>query len=81
MVLSQLRTDCDLGGAGEWALGVDATVVRAHHHAAGARHEPPKDIPADVLASIGLEAPIQSLKDTGGTIELQEIRRSARGVG
>ncbi len=67
MVLSHLRTDCDHSDAGEWALGVDATVIRAHHHAAGARHEPPKDIPADVLASVVLEAPIRSLKDTGGT--------------
>ena len=54
-------------------------MIRAHHHAAGARHEPPKDIPADVLASVVLEAPIKVLKDTGGTIELQEIRRSAAG--
>jgi len=45
MVLSHLRTICDQGDADEWALGVDATVIRAHHHAAGARHEPPKDIP------------------------------------
>ncbi|QNK79835.1 hypothetical protein [Nakamurella sp. PAMC28650] len=56
---------------------MDATVIRAHHHAAGARHEPPKDIPAAVLASVVLEAPIKALKDTGGTIELQEFCGSA----
>ena len=64
-VLSVLRTDCDSSDGREWVLGVDATVVRAHHHAAGARHEPPKDIPAAVLASVTLEVPIRSLRRTG----------------
>lgn len=74
VVLSSLRTDCDKTDAGEWVVGVDATVIRAHHQAAGARHEPPKDIPAGVLASVVLEAPIRLLKETGGTIELHEFR-------
>ena len=74
VVLSSLRTDCDNSDADEWVVGVDATVIRAHHHAAGARHEPPMDIPAEVLASVALEAPIRLLKDTGGTIELHEFR-------
>ncbi len=74
VVLSSLRTDCDEIDADEWVVGVDATVIRAHHHAAGARHEPPKDIPAEVLASVVLEAPIRLLKGTGGTIELHEFR-------
>src|SRR5450755_3281453 len=42
-VLSELRVDCDLLDGGEWVLGVDGTVIRAHHHAAGARHEPPNE--------------------------------------
>ena len=67
--MSVLRTDCDSSEGREWALGVDATVVRAHHHAAGARHKPPKDIPAAVLASVTLEVPIRSLRRTGGAIE------------
>ena len=45
-----MRVDCDILDGGEWVLGVDGTVIRAHHHAAGARHEPPKDIPAEVGA-------------------------------
>ena len=52
-VLAGLRRDGDGGaerGRGEWTVGVDATVVRAHQHAAGARKEPPKDVAAAVLA-------------------------------
>ena len=53
-VLAGLRRDGDrsaeLGEHAEWTVGVDATVVRAHQHAAGARKEPPKDVPASVLA-------------------------------
>jgi transposase len=50
MVLSELRADCD----------------RAHHHSAGARHQPPKDIPAEVLAPTVLEEAIRPVKSTGG---------------
>jgi transposase len=69
MVLSELRVDCDLLDAGEWAVAVDGTVIRAHHHAAGARHKPPKDIPAEVLAPTVLEVDIKPVKSTGGSIE------------
>jgi transposase len=52
--LAGLRRDGDRddfgAGIGEWIVGVDATVVRAHQHAAGARKEPPGDVPAQVLA-------------------------------
>ena len=50
-VLAGLRTGCDGDVDGEeWLLGVDSTVVRAHHHAAGAR----LDLPGDVRVSPGL---------------------------
>jgi transposase len=49
-VLSELQQGCDVGEA-EWLLAVDSAVVRAHHHAAGARHKPPADVPAEVLAT------------------------------
>jgi transposase len=68
-VLSGLRVDCDILDGGEWVLGVDGTVIRAHHHAAGARHEPPKDIPAEVLAPTVLEVAVTPVKSTGGSIE------------
>jgi transposase len=40
------------GGQGEWVVGVDSTVVRAHQHAAGARRQPPVDVPAEALISV-----------------------------
>jgi transposase len=49
-VLDGLRAGCDGDDEVEWIVGVDATVIRAHQHAAGARKEPPVDVPADVLA-------------------------------
>lgn len=64
-VLSALRAGADADcGAGEWRVGVDGTVVRAHHHAAGARHAPPADV--DLLQAL-----------TGGCVELHES--AARG--
>ena len=50
LVLDGLRAGCDSDEQGEWIVGVDATVVRAHQHAAGARKEPPGDVEAQVLA-------------------------------
>jgi transposase len=46
-------------------LSIDATIVRAHQHAAGARR--------DSVAT-------DDAQDTGGTIELQEISDRARGA-
>lgn len=65
-VLDGLRVGADEGTGPEWTVGVDSAVVRAHQHAAGARHAPPKDVDPEVLAPAKL--------DTGGSIELQEIR-------
>ena len=75
-VLTGLRVDCDLLEGGEWVLGVDGTVVRAHHHAAGARHEPPKDIPAEVLAPTALEVAVTPVKSTGGSVECHTWSRT-----
>lgn len=87
-ILDRLRAGCDLSEGSEWTVGVDATVARGHQHAAGARHAPPKDIPAERLApllldpepaperepALGLEpsAPPDPAGDTGGWVELQE---------
>jgi transposase len=68
-VLDRLRVDCDDAVDGEWVLGVDGTVIRAHHHAAGARREPPKDIPAHVLAPTVLEDSLRPGRNTGGWVE------------
>jgi transposase len=59
-VLDGLRVGCDGDGQGEWVVGVDATVVRAHQDSAGARAAPPTDVAAEVLAPTVL---------TGGRVE------------
>jgi transposase len=60
-VLDELRCDADVGEGSDWTVGVDAAVVRAHQHAAGARHAPPVDVDPEVVAS--------TVVDTGGWIE------------
>jgi transposase len=66
-ILDELRRDADHGEGPQWTVGIDAAVVRAHQHAAGARHRPPDDIPAQVVVATELH--------TGGKVELQEIGR------
>ena len=56
-----MRTEADVADGPDWTIGVDGAVVRAHQHAAGARHEPPADIPAEGGAPPEL--------DTGGRVE------------
>lgn len=86
-VLDELRVDCDTVDGGQWCLSVDGTVIHAHHHSAGARHEPPKDIAAEVLAPTVLDNALRQSKHTGGCVELHENWRPAgarcgpRGVG
>ena len=53
--------DAHASGEVEQLLSVDSTIVRAHQHAAGARHDSVTEI--DGVAAAG---------DTGGSIELQE---------
>lgn len=81
-VLAELQRGCDLA-EDRWVVAVDSTVVRAHHHAAGARHEPPRDVPAAVLATalgedlaeaVSADAGVVAVPDdfTGGGIESHE---------
>ena len=60
-VLDELRRDADAHEGPGWTVGLDAGVVRAHQHAAGARHRPPADIPAGIVAPAELH--------TGGRVE------------
>jgi transposase len=76
-VLDGLRTGADEMDAAEWRVSIDATVIRAHHHAAGARHAPPKDVPAHRLAPIALEAASREGPRAGGSVELQGFRLRA----
>jgi transposase len=77
-ILDGLRAGCDLSEGSEWLVGIDGTVVRAHQHAAGARHARPTDIPESVLASsldsdrVEREAAAHHSSDTGGGVELHE---------
>ena len=64
-VLDALRAGCDEAEGRAWAVAADATVVRAHQHAAGARHAPPKDIGPQRLAVAALSAAAR----TGGWSE------------
>ena len=64
-VLDGLRAGCDQDEGADWTAAIDSTVVRAHQHAAGARHEPPKDIDPARLAPAVLSVPGR----TGGWIE------------
>jgi hypothetical protein len=92
-ILEWLRAGCDGGGGLEWTVGMDATVVRAHQHAAGARHAPPRDIPEEKLVPLLADPQPAGAPDpepesrrpvppdprgtTGGWIELQEIGAGA----
>jgi transposase len=55
-LLAQAQTKSDaVGEEVEWEVSVDSTVVRAHHHAAGARKEPARrDEKATVFEVKGL---------------------------
>ena len=44
MILDRLRAGCDEGAGRGWTVAADATVVRAHQHAAGARRQPSADV-------------------------------------
>jgi transposase len=59
-ILDGLRAACDAAEGDAWAVAADATVVRAHQHAAGARRDPPKDIPAERLAVAVLSTPVRA---------------------
>jgi len=62
MILDRLRAGCEEGPGQAWTVAVDATVVRAHQHAAGARRRPPADGDPARLAPAKLSAPAR----TGG---------------
>lgn len=47
-VLGELQRGSDVA-EDRWVVAMDSTVVRVHQHAAGARHEPPRDVPPQVL--------------------------------
>ncbi|TWH71071.1 hypothetical protein [Micromonospora olivasterospora] len=44
-ICAALRIDCDAEEGDEWTVGVDTSSIRAHQHAAGARHASAADHP------------------------------------
>lgn len=66
-VLSELQRGCDLAEE-KWVVAIDSTVVRAHHHAAGARHRPPSDVSASVLATALAEDLASTVTSPGGVV-------------
>jgi transposase len=56
-VVAALRAGSDAAEGAGRAVAAGATVVRAHQHAAGARHAPPGDIDPARLAPAVLSAP------------------------
>ena len=54
-ILDDLRCDADQDEGPDWVVAVDAGVVRAHQHAAGARHLPPADVPAEVVECLNVD--------------------------
>jgi len=45
-ILDELQRGCAQADGPDWTVAVDGTVVRAHQHAAGARHQPPAELQA-----------------------------------
>jgi len=60
-ILDELRRGADQDRGQEWAVGIDAGMVRAHQHAAGARLWAPRDVDVEVLAT--------TVVGTGGAVE------------
>lgn len=80
-VLDELRVGCDSVDGEQWNVSADGTVIRAHHHSAGARRLPPGDIAAEVLAPTILDEGLRPAKLTGGSFELQENGPARAGSG
>jgi len=71
-VLRELQRGCDQDEE-QWAVAVDSTVVRAHQHAAGAPHLPPRDVPAHVLATALAEDLAEAVAAEPGTGEEPKV--------
>jgi transposase len=85
-ILAAWHSDSDSDAGAEWVVGIDSTVVRAHRHAASARHAPPLDVPAERLAPLLPEPVARSTaasapaSATGGEPEDPRSARQARRV-
>lgn len=69
--MRELQRGSDVGES-EWLVAVDSTVVRAHHHAAGAGHARPADVAVEVLTPV---------LDRQGRPDVEVVSRSGEGTG
>ena len=79
MILGRLRAGCDEAQGAAWTVAVDATVVRAHQHAAGARRAPPADVDPARLAPAVLSDPAR-LRGAGQLRSREALGRSRGGL-
>jgi len=79
MILDRLRAGCDEAEGAAWTVAADATVVRAHQHAAGARRAPPADIDPALLAPAALSTPARP-RDAGELPGREALGRSRGGL-
>lgn len=76
-VLEELQRGCDVA-EDSWVVAIDSTVVRAHHHAAGARHEPPADVSAQVVAVALAKDLAAAVADAGDAMEVPGVVTGGR---
>ncbi len=76
MLLRRVQAEADAAGEIDWDVSVDSTSVRAHHHAAGARHAPPPVLKGGfgrLISSARIRAEL--INRLAGVV--REVRRSA----
>ena len=79
MILDRLRAGCDEAAGRAWTVAADATVVRAHQHAAGARRAPPADVDPARLAPAVLGEPARP-REAGKLPGREALGRSRGGL-
>jgi transposase len=79
MILDRLRAGCDEAEGAAWTVAADATVVRAHQHAAGARRQPPADVDPARLAPAALSTPARP-RGAGELRNREALGRSRGGL-
>lgn len=76
MLLRRIQAEADAAGEIDWDVSVDSTSVRAHHHAAGARHAPPPAIKGGSAQAVRAARIWAELIDRPAEM-VREARRSA----
>src|SRR6266568_3616850 len=79
LILDALRAGCDQQESAAWTVAADATVVRAHQHAAGARRAPPADVDPGRLAPAALSDPVRP-RGAGELRSREALGRSRGGL-